>query len=287
MPTNDELKRLRAMVRKRRNDVTAKENRIKRRTGVDIRNTQQDPRRPVNVVEKYNKRQLLSYFQELDSFMSRGNGFVAGAGNSAIPKQLWMEYKRLESRYNSIGAMQFKEISNIFIPTAGMTIAQRDATIIPDKLSAQGAIVNRPYSVLDRRPNNVKDAQALQKLVKDMRRKVSEKFLPEKIKEGRKQLNDMLTTIGNNELKAKANSLTDAQFNVLWNYTNFATNVSGIYFQMQNKAAGSTDKWYSSVVEDWSSDIRELFDWAGTLSTTQESSAGRQARSPRKSPRKG
>lgn len=285
MPANDDLKRLRAMVRKRRNDVTAKENRIKRRTGVDIRDTKQDPRRPVNVVEKYNKRQLLSYFQELDAFMSRGNGYVAGANNAAIPKQDWLAYKRLERKYNSIGSMQFEQIANIFIPTSGMTIAQRDATIIPDKLSAQGATVNRPYTVIDRKPTNIKNAEALRKLTKDMEKKVSGSFLPQQIKNGREQLNQMLTTIGNPELQKKANSLTDAQFNVLWNYTNFASNVSGVYFQMQHKAAEVNDKWYSSVVEDWSSDIRELFDWAGKIPTSQESSASSKKPNSRKKSR--
>lgn len=286
MSNNDELKKLRDAVRKRRNAVTAKENSIKRRTGVDIKGTSADPRRPLDVVNKYNRAQLVAYYNELDAFMDRGNGFVAGANNTPIPRIEWLKYKKLEKQYNSIGAMQFDKIADIFIPTSGMTIAQRDATILPDTLSAQGAIVNRPYSIIERSPENVRDAEALQKLIKEMEKKVSKHFLPEQIKSARKQLNQMLVTIGNESLTNQANSLSDEQFNVLWNYTNFATNVSGIYFIMQKQAADSNDRWYSSVVEDYSSDIRELFDWAGSLNTPQESSARSQKTSPRKTPRK-
>jgi len=283
---NDDLKKLRDAVRKRRNAVTAKENRIKRRTGVDIRGTNADPRRPLEVVNKYNRRQLQAYYNELDAFMDRGNGFVAGANNVPIPKIEWLKYKRLEQQYNSIGAMQFDKVAEIFIPTAGMTIAQRDATIVPDTLSAQGAIVNRPYSLIDRAPENVRDAEALKKLTAEMKKKVSQHFLPAQIKSAREQLGQMLTVIGNADLTKKANSLSDAQFNVLWNYTNFATNVSGIYFIMQKQAADSGDRWYSSVVEDYSNDIRELFDWAGQIDTTQKSPANSQERKPRKTTRK-
>jgi hypothetical protein len=264
----DELKALRAFVKKRRNAVTAKENRIKRNTGVDIRNTAQDPRRPLTVVDKYNKSQLTKYLSDLESFMSRSVGYVGGSGNTPLPKLDWLRYKKLENKYNKIGMEHFNAIADIFIPQAGMTISQRDKTLVPDSISAQGAIVNRPYSPIDRKPNNIPSQKALDKLIADMNKKVSGKFLPEKLQEGRGQLNTMLNSIGNPELISEANLLTDSQFDILWNYTNFASNVSGIYFLMMKNATDDSGEemekgnWWDSVVEDYSDDIRELFSWA-------------------------
>lgn len=264
----DELRQLRALVRKRRAAVTAKEGRIARTTGVDLRNTAADPRRPPKVVDRYTRPQLNAYLNELNRFMERGNNFYSGAGNTPIPKTKWQEYKRLEQKYNSIGATHFDKIADIFIPGSGMTIAQRDRLMRPDNVRAQGAIVNRPYSQIERTPANVNGEKALDKLIKSMRAKLDAGFLPAQIKEARKQLSQMLTAIGNPELISRAKNLSDSQFDTLWNYTKFATNISGTYFIMQSKNVDSSDRWYSTVVEDYSADISELLGWAASLPTS-------------------
>lgn len=272
--SNSELESLRKEVRKRRSAVTAKENRIKRNTGVDIRGTKEDPRRPLDVVDKYNKTQLRNYLNKLNAFMNRSVGYVAGAGGVPIPKKDWLEYKKLEKQYNSVGAMHFEDVANIFIPNAGMTIKQRDATIRPDSITAQGDIVVRPYSEISRNSTNIATPESIKKLIADMKKKTSKGYLSGMIKAAREQLNQMLDNIGNSELKTEANSLSDNQFNILWNYTNFATNVSGIYNIFQMQTVDSKDKWWSTVVEDYSNDIRELFDWAKSLPANQNKAIG-------------
>jgi len=275
--TRAELAALRAEVRRRRNAVTAKQARIKRELGIDVRAAGYDPRRDSKVIAKYTAKQLTSYLNDLDSFMSRKNNFVAGSGGSVIPRSDWQQYKKLENKYNNIGSKHFDAVSGIFIPTSGLTIRQRDATIRPDSIHAQGEIVNRPYSQTNRKPVNVKDAKALKKLISEMRKKVSPEYLKKQIKEGREQLNHMLTVIGNGDLVKRAENLTDSQFDVLWNYTNFATNVSGIYAIMQKQTAESSDRWYASVIEDYSSDIGELFSWAEQLSTDGTNAAAKKS----------
>jgi hypothetical protein len=262
---NDPLENLRNQVRARRNAVTAKENRIKKNTGVDLRGTKEDPRRPLEVVDKYNAKQLMSYLGDLNAFMSRNSGFVAGANGVPLPKDQWVEYKNLEKKFNSIGTEQFNKIADIFIPQSGMTISQRAKTISPDTVSAQGDIVNRPYSHTERDPKNIASPEALKVLIKDLKGKVSPKYLPAKLKESRGQAEEMLTTIGNTNLTARVQALSDNQFNTLWNYTNFTRQMSGIYFMLKRMAANTGERWYDSVVEDYEEDISEYLDWAESL----------------------
>lgn len=260
----NELDRLRELARKRRSAVTAKIGRIRRNTGVDIAGNADDPRRPAAVVKKYNSRQLNRYIAELNAFQSRDVGYVAGSGGVPIPKSKWATYKRLERQYNAAGKMHEAKVLDTFLPQAGMTLRQRQAMIHP---TAMGEVVNTPYAQIDRSPSQVPGVKALDRLIKDMRRKVTKEYLPSEIKKSRKQLNDMLKTAGNGEFAKRAAKLTNSQFDTLWNYTNFATLVSLSYEMAKLRAADAKERWHDSVVEDAASDIGELFDWASNLPT--------------------
>jgi len=272
MPTKGERENLQRRVSARRRAVTAKQARIKREIGVDVRAAGYDPRRDPKLVKRYNTRQLEKYLNDLDSFMSRKNNFVAGANNVPIPKVDWNNYKKVEAQYNRIGAKHFGDIADIFLPTSGMTVRQRDRTLVPDAIHAQGTTVNRPYSPTDKRPGNIKSAQALKKLTDDIRRKTKADFLPSQIKKARAQLKQMLDIVGSGELKDMADKLTDHQFDILWNYTQIAQEASGIYYIMQHQSAEATQRSaYDSVVENYSDDIRELLIGAQKFPESAES----------------
>lgn len=263
----NELERLRELARKRRSAVTGKIARIRRNTGVDIAGKGEDPRRPLEVVKRYNKSQLNKYIGELNAFQSRGVGFVAGAGGVPIPKNKWNEYKKLERQYNALGVKHESRVADIFLPTAGMTLRERNATVHP---RAVGEVVNRPYSQVDREPTQIPGAKALDKIIRDMYKKTTKSYLPGEIKKSRKQLNDMLKTAGNGDMVARAKSLSDSQFDTLWNYTNFATLISLSYEMAKLRAADAKERWHDQVVEDSASDIRELFEWASELPEASE-----------------
>lgn len=262
---NPEVVRLREEVRKRRSAVSGKIARIRRNTGVDVTDTREDPRRPPSAIKRMNSIQLKSYYSKLDAFMSRQVGFVAGSDGVALPKAKALELKRLERKYNAIGAKHMEKIRDIFIPVSGMTIAEREATIRPDSIRAQGDVVNRPYSPSDRNISNITSEKALDKIIKSMRSKVSRDFLPRELKESRRQMNKMLDDIGLPTIKAQAKKLTDQQFDTLWNYTNFASGVSLRYEIMQAQSEGRKDRWFDSVIRDQAEDMRDLLDWAKKL----------------------
>lgn len=271
---NKSLEDLRAAVRKRRSQVTAKENRIKRNTGVDLRDTPSDPRRPVNVVRRYSARQLNAYLRELNTFMLRDNGFVAGINNTAIPKADWIAYKKIERQYNAIGQGIINAIGGILNPVNNMTILERENSMIPKSKRAQGDVVHRPFGVEDRKPGNIKDAAALAKIRLKLEKKLKSDYLPAQIEAGRAQLSKLLVGIGEDDsLLKKAAALTDSQFNILWNYTNFATAVSAISPSGGHRSSAvieqdSSNRYMSGVVSGYGDDIRVFFDWAKTLPET-------------------
>ena len=272
-----ELDDLRARVAKRRRDVTNKVGRIRRSTGADVSGLSDDPRRDVSVVKKYNSKQLKSYLAKLDAFQSRSVGFVAGAGGVPIPKVKWQQYKNLEKQYNKIGENHEAKIADIFLPTAGMTLRQRNAMIHP---TAAGEVVNRPYSLVERDATQVPGRDQLEKLIIDLRRKTSKKFLPAAIKDARGQLNKMISMSG---MDLKVN-LSDSQFDTLWNYTNFATLVSLSYEMQKLRAAGAKERWHDSVVEDASDDIGELLNWASGLDEPAANTGNKRGGKKKQSP---
>lgn len=262
---DSELDRLRDEVIRRRRAATKKISRMRRSKGVDISGTNLDPRRSIKTIGHYNRKQLNAYLRVINNFQSRKVGFVAGVEGTPIPKSQWEHYKRLERQYNAIGDRHISRIGDIQVPTTGLTIKERDATVRPDSKRAQGEVSHRPFSRVDRNPNNVNGTDALNRLTKDLQKKLDKKFLPKELRKARKQVKDMLNTIGNNEYIKDVKDLSDYQFDILWNYTPFANNTSLAYTVIKMKATGSKDKWYSSVVEDQSSDIGEFLKWAKTL----------------------
>lgn len=302
---------LRATVRKRRSAVTAKENRIKRNTGVDVRGTNLDPRLPVNAVNKMGTPQLKKYLQSLEAFMSRDNGFVAGAGNTPIPRNEWNNYKRIEKQYNSIGALIMNKIQDIKIDPMNITIGAREKRMIPDKPMDQGEVVHRPYGFIDRKSTKIRDVDALRKLTAALEKKINMDYLPAQIATARSQAEKLLTTVGNGEFakyvrspeankdikrkkkKGEADAeevptLTDSQFNILWNYTHFATAVSALSDSGKsgNTTPGDGSKDSDGRVESgYGSDIRKFLEWARTLpetGTERIEKSATKTRTPRK-----
>lgn len=225
---NQEIEYLRREVKKRRGAVTSKENRIRRNTGIVIQGTSEDPRRPPGVINKYNAKQLNTYLAELNAFMQRGNGYIPDQSGGFIRKKKWLEYKRIERANNKIATAMFESVANMHDPIRNMTVKEAERLYTPDSKRAQGDIRHRPFSNVDRKPQNIKNANAMDILLKQLKGKLDKGYLPKAIKAQRSQANQMMDNAGISELRKVMAKLTDHQFNVLWNYTGFATRLGQI-----------------------------------------------------------
>ena len=269
---DSELEALRDEVRRRHRAATKKISKL-RGKGVDIGGTKLDPRRSIKTIGHYNKKQMRAYLEVINRFQSRRVGFEAGAEGSVFTKSAWQYYKGLEKRYNNKSVGHLNKIGDTFVPISGMTIRQRDATVRPDFVSAQGAVNNRPYNEINLKASNIKGPEALAKLTKSLEKKLARDFLPKELNKSRKEARHMLKIIGDNRSLKILGQLTDNQFDILWNYSGFAMDTSRLYSVYQMKAAGGKDRWVSGVVEDQSNDIREAIQWATTLPTTATKAA--------------
>lgn len=261
MANKDELARLRAEVRARHRAAGNKVSRLRAR-GVELAGTGYDVRRNAANIKKYNTRQLKSYLNELNSFNARTNGFVAGDSGVPLPAAKWREYKRLEKKYNQIGNREYEKVGDTFLPQAGVKVRDRRKML---SQSALGEAVHSPYQEINRRARGIVNEQALDKLTEQMRGKTSRDYLPGEIAKSREQFMDMLKEIGNPEYIDAANKLSDDQFDTLWNYTSFASEVSSDYEIMKMKARGEEERAHAKIHKDNSDSISELLQWAELL----------------------
>ena len=260
MPTND-LNKLRAEAIRKRKAASAKIARLRNSKGVEITGTEYDPRKPADVLRRYNRRQLVNYLANLAKFTDRQTSFVNSAFNKPISAEAWNRYKELESRYNAIGAERDAKVADLRVPNTGMTVKEMDRMFTPNSKVAQGDLVNRPYGQINRSPENVNGAEALDRLTQDLKNKLKGTYLPEQIAIGRKQLKGMLDEIGNSEFTKRFNKLTDAQFDVMWNYGN-AREIASFYSVLQMHISASGKEAY---IEEHGDDIRSILEWAESL----------------------
>ena len=249
--------------------ATKKASRLRRVVGVEIGGTKHDVRRDPSKIKRYTSAQLKAYDAVLTGFNSRQNGFVAGHKGAILTAADVKAYRRVEAIHNKIGAKVDAEVGGVYVPIAGRTIAERDMDMQSKRARGQGGATHRPYTQVKRNMANVTGTEALHALTKQMERKVQADYVPKEIKRGRKELKMMLKDIGATQLMKMADTLTDAQFNVLWNYTKFASSISSAYETITAKNTEGANKDSQNTYEDQIEDAKELLDWAGTVDTTQ------------------
>lgn len=265
MATKDELNALRAEVRKRQRAANAKVSRLRQR-GVEVGGTPFDVRRNVNSVKSYNSRQLKSYLNKLNNFTSRSTSFVGDVNGSPIPAQKWRAYKAQERKYNSKGSRELGKFANVKLPFSDATVEQRRNSIVnTNVLRAQGQAVRSPYEPMSRKAGRINGVAALERLTKDMERRNSRTYLADELKNQREQLSDMLTEIGMPEEIARIDALDDDQFNVLFNYTSFITEVSLDYENAKARATGEKERLAENVGENTRREIPKVITWASQL----------------------
>jgi hypothetical protein len=264
----NERERLRREIAKRRKAATDKINRLKK-NGINIANTEYDPRQDIRNFKNKSIKELRNYLAELNSFTDRTTTFVSAARGKTISGSAWAEYKELENRYNAIGAQHLESIKDIVIPGSGLTIGERSEEVLSKR--AQGDIFNRPYGVINRKSTNIESAESLKKLSDDLRRKLSKSYLPSTIRQQRSRLNELFLTLGNPEWEIKngetitaieaANRLSDYQFDIFYNYGGGANTVYvqyAVYSMMNARQSAQYE-------ENFINDIAGLFEWATRL----------------------
>lgn len=254
----DELNALRAEVRRRHKAATSKVSRLRSR-GVELGGTNIDVRRDLSKVKRYNATQLRAYAATLDRFVSRQTAYVPGDKGVPLPAAKWREYKRLERMNNRRTNTEYEKVADTFLPTPSIRIRDRRTML---SQSALGQSANVPFQEMNRKSTGITNEKALDKIIEQMRDKTRRGYLPEQLAKSREQFMKMLGEIGEQRYLKAASELSDAQFDILWNYTSFATQISSDYEIMKLKARGEMERSHEKIHEDNQDAISDLLTWA-------------------------
>lgn len=262
---NDDLKRLRDEARKRHQAANKKASRLRRVNGVEINGTEYDVRRDPSKIKRYNRAQLTAYINELNEFTGRRNTFVAGDTGTPIPATKWREYKQLENQFNALGKQHDAKL-DIKLPGQDQTVKQRKRAMKPtDMRKAAGEASFSPFFHLDRKPQNIAGTQAVERLIKSMKNKLSPRYLPTTLTNQRAGMEKMLKEIGANEFLEKSRQLNDFQFQVFWTDVPSARNISHNYEVMKMRGEQGPKRSDAETTSAYLDEAEKLLDWALTL----------------------
>lgn len=267
--TPEEINELRKRIRDLERRTARKISR-NRKKGVELNNSEFDPRRKEAPVHRYNSHQLRAYAGNLERFLSRRAQFVGGAKGTPIRREKWRQFEGLQNRYNAIGDTAFNQVRNVKLPN-GMTVGERMASTQSEFPRTANPAVNSPFNKMQFHSSGVTGERALAKLVKQVRDKMNPKKVAKEVAQGREQLAQMLKIVGRNDIQEKVQKLNDKQFHLLWHYSNLAGSVSIVYEIEMARLAGKDEKrWYDSVADDSFNEVDELVDWAGKVQYRSE-----------------
>lgn len=261
---DEELNELRAMARARHRATTRKISRIKNDTGLTISGSQNDPRRELARIKRYTKSQLRAYIAQLNDFSSRSVQFVPSANRTPIQADLWKTYKSLEGRYNQRVNEQFERVQDVFLPAVGQTIGERMAMITPAHRQLTNPAVNSPYRPAEMQPRNVRDERALKRLIAQKQKQLQPRYRKKLVDDARDQFGKMADIINRRDLAKAVSTLSDAQFEVLWNYTPFASAIGINYEVIQAMLSNKEKPYHSDSLRNAVATQKSLIEWART-----------------------
>lgn len=263
--TPSELAALRAEVRQLRTRTTRKIARLKRDKGANVASGQYDPRRNVGAEKRYTARQLEAYKRQLTEFNSRRTQFVPDSNGRGLRADRWRKLQALESRYNELASQYFGAISDIRVGSTAETLADvMGRTTTPHPVPGNTGAKSL-YQQFSRKSTGVAGPKALEKLIAKFERDEKGGIIKTLVENGRRDFAEMIKTVGDEKLKNAVAALSDAQFSVIWQYTEFAHSISHWYELMKMMLAKDDEPWHAQLVDDAMGTAYELAEWAGTL----------------------
>ena len=251
---------------KRHKAAGKKISRLQREKGIQgLSGSANDPRRDPKILKRYTKKQVQAYINELNRFTSRGTQFVPDAQRRPVPGNLWNTYKNLEKQFNKRVDAHFNQVADVYVPRLGMTIRERMAMMTPDHPKAGQSAVHSPYNPPDRRPTNVASRKALERLIGDMKERLKPSWFDKKLNEGRDQFGKMAKIVNDPALEAAVNDLSPQQFDMLWNYTPFASAESLVYEIRMSMLSDKEKPWHTQTLDNALKDMHELVSWAKSV----------------------
>jgi hypothetical protein len=261
MASREEIQRLRELARKRHRAATQKVSRL-RAKGVEIKGTHLDPRRSAGDIQKMRSRDLHAYINRLDKFSSRETSFVGGARNAPLHGDLWKTYQTLQNAVNQQKARPYETIKDKFIRSLGMTVNEFQGTKPSHPITGNPAS-RAPHLPVNRSAKGVPNEKQLKKLIRNMEKQLNANYPDRVLNRDRRTADKMLAVINDKGIRREVKKLSQQEFNLLWNYTDFA-NIASFDYQiaqtrMQDpKAVAAYDAAFDTQIREMKKRIHDV-----------------------------
>lgn len=231
--SKEELADLRKAAMKSESLVTRKIKRMaKGDYGIDISGMEYDPRVGKDTISRMSGDRLKKLLEKQAYFRKAHIGYYKGARGTVVTRQSYRNYvNSVRKINNSVDAEQAK-YQDVFIKPLGMTVKERRAMMTPTHPvhgteAYDGMKKLKVYS-----PTQLMGTEGAKMIAlrnDDIRRQYMSREL---VTKARGYMNDMMDTIGDEELRVKFNSLSDEQFWFIWGYTDFPNELALKYDAM-------------------------------------------------------
>ena len=251
------------------NRVSAKISRIHSSNGAVIAGTEYDTRVSRDRIKRYNSKQLEAYIERQNRFLRRNIQFEAGYRGVAIPRNEWKQYQRAEREINAKRAANLAAVADIPLPNQSLDKFARRITIGMER-SVLGNSSLQYFESNDsltrpehREVKSFVSSESLIKMRKFLERQRTTKFEAEQSARGEYAVSSMLGYMGDNKLVNKFSKLSSRQMDILWNYTEFAANLSLWYEEQKLQDQGKD--YNDDILSAQGEEVDMYLNWAGKL----------------------
>jgi len=257
---SENIESIRARVARKEANAARKIRRNVAKGVTDLPGSKFDPRTDKDVT-KMRTRDLQAYERRLDSFTSRSTQFEAGSRGAPLPRQKWQAYKQSENAVRDAFNAALDPLRNIPLPGPGdETIGIRQDKVRTKHPTA----ANIGYVPPERKPFNVKDVDALDKLTKSNRKRMTKRWKGDEYKRAQNELMQMVSVFEDDALNKSVVGMTKGQFDVLWNMTGFADKMSITYHHYQKKYTPK-QQMPQELIDTELAQAKELITWVKQL----------------------
>jgi hypothetical protein len=211
------------------------------------------------------RRQLLAYNRKISGFLDRNVQYAKGASGTVIDNTIWTrQYLPTERKYNAFVTARRAEVDALLLPkrsdkkgqeTIGQRRSRTNKVQEGGSMYAAGDILHDPYATFHRKPGFVKGNEALLKIIATMKERMTPEYKIAMVKKDRETIDKSLDAMGLQDLKENFASLTDDQFDILFNESSFAEYFFPRYIKMKSMMGQMEDDEIQDKREETLEDI--------------------------------
>lgn len=250
--SKEELADLRKAAMKSESLVTRKIKRMaKGDYGIDITGMEYDPRVGKDAISRMSGDRLKKLLEKQAYFRKAHVGYYKGARGTIVTRQSYRNYvNSVRKINNSVDAEQAK-YQDVFIKPLGMTVKERRAMMTPTHPVHGTEAYDGMKKLKIYSPTQLMGTEGAKMIAlrnDDIRRQYTSREL---VSKARGYMNDMMDTIGDEELRVKFNSLSDEQFWFIWAYTDFPNELALKYdaMMMQMKVLDGSNQLSDGMID--------------------------------------